>query len=196
MVDEKKDGAGKALENATHAEKEKHPQIQDFPQNTQRGEDYHKLYLEARKNTDELLTRLKYMQADFENFKKRAAKEKMEFAEYANEALLTDLLPALDELDAAMAKIPEGDASKGIAMLRQNLMRTLKGYGLQEIQAKSGDAFDPDLHEAVGKEEAGEAGLESKISAIAQKGYMLKGNVLRYVKVKVFAVELKGEGHG
>ncbi|MFH1750609.1 MAG: nucleotide exchange factor GrpE [Candidatus Micrarchaeota archaeon] len=155
--------------------------------------DYHKLCLEANKDSEELLTRLKYMQADFENFKKRSSRERIEMAEMANEALLTDLLPILDGLDAAKSRMKEGEERKGIEMILQKLLAVLMEYGLQEIPAKANSDFDPKLQEAVGKDATGDAKLDGKVSATVQRGYLVKGKVLRYSKVNTYMLGTKGE---
>ncbi len=159
------------------------------PPNRQNEGDYHRLYLEARKNSDELLTRLKYMQADYENFKKRALKEKLEIIEIANESLLSDLLTVLDEMDAAISHLPKDAGMDGIGLVRQNMLKTLGEYGLQQMKVKAGDDFNPDACEAIGTENTADQKNEGKISLVAQRGYMLRGLVLRFAKVKVYMFE-------
>ncbi|MBI5224749.1 nucleotide exchange factor GrpE [Candidatus Micrarchaeota archaeon] len=152
-------------------------------------EDFQQLYLEQKKNAEEYLTRLKYMQADFENFKKRVAKEKMETIMIATEAVMEDVLPVLDEFEQAIVHFPEGDGKKGVEMIFANLSKSLKMHGLSQIPLKSGDLFDPDLHEAVGEEKTADEKLKGKVAKIVQKGYMLNGIVMRFAKVMVFTKE-------
>lgn len=153
--------------------------------------DYHAQYLEAKKDADEYLTRLKYMQADFENFKKRAAKEKIETIRFANEMLISDMLTILDALYSGLEKMQEGEEKKGMAMVLQNFSRILAENGLLEISAKEGFEFDPNFHECVVEENGKDPKLAGKIAKIIQKGYLLNGQVLRFAKVAVYAKQLE-----
>ncbi len=143
--------------------------------------------LQERKNCEELITRLKYLQADFENQKKRAAKEKLETVLYANEALISDLLSVADGLEAALHKMKEGEERKGIGMIYSNLLSILKGNGLKEIQAAENGAFDPEMHEAIGTDTPSDEKLEGRISKVLQKGFLLNGKVLRFAKVRAYS---------
>ncbi|MEK6843586.1 MAG: nucleotide exchange factor GrpE [Candidatus Micrarchaeota archaeon] len=156
---------------------------------TEDSKDLQKLYLEEKKNAEEYLTRLKYMQADFENFKKRVAKEKMETILIATEAVMEDVLPVLDEFETAIQHFPEGDGKKGIEMIFSNLIKSLKLHGLLEMPLKEGDLFDSDLHEATGEEKTLDEKMKGKIAKIIQRGYMLNGVVMRFAKVFVFTKE-------
>ncbi|MFH1443479.1 MAG: nucleotide exchange factor GrpE [Candidatus Micrarchaeota archaeon] len=171
-VEGEMDGEGKVLEN--------------LPE-TENNADYHKEYLEAKKACEEYLTRLKYMQADLENFRKRAAKEKMEIILQANEALLSDLLPTLDAMGDALQKMEEGEHRKGMQLIRSNLLLALKENGLQEIPLMEKEGFDHDCAEAVSKEKTDDLKLAGKVAKIIQKGYLLNGKVLRFAKVAVYA---------
>jgi molecular chaperone GrpE len=157
-------------------------------------EDYHRLFLDARKTADEYLTRLKYMQADFENYKKRVAKDKIETIRFANEALLLDLLPVIDELEIALEKMPQGEGKNGIRMVHSNLSKALLECGLLEIHVKEHSLFDASFHEAVLTEKTSDQGLDGKIAKIIQKGYLLNGDVIRYAKVSVYCREEKTQG--
>ncbi len=123
----------------------------------------------------ELETRIKYLQADFENYKKHIDKQRDISAKLACKNLIMDLLPFIDDMEAAVAKTKD----KGIENLLEKLMKILKSHGLEQI--KTGDAFDHYYHEAVMQTE----GEEGKIIEELQKGYMLNGIVIRHSKVKV-----------
>src|SRR5512136_1870943 len=98
--------------------------------------------LEAeRKRNEELLSRLKYLQADFENYRKRVSRETEAVVKLANEALVARLLPVLDDFDAALAHL-DGEESKGVRMVRDNMLQALRAAGLEEIPA-AGQKFDP-----------------------------------------------------
>lgn len=159
------------------------------PRDGTAGEDYHKLYLEAKKTSEELLTKLKYMQADYENFRKRMAKERIETIALANGALISDILPALGELEAALLSMKEGSERRGIEMTYKKLLSALKESGLFEIPSSNGEAFNPDLHEATDKDPTTDPKLDGKISRVIRKGYMLNGSVLNFANVAVFALQ-------
>ena len=89
---------------------------------------------ELRRENDELLTKLKYLQAEFENYRKRAERDAEVIMKFAQEGLLARLLPALDEMDAAVATL-KAEAGDGIRMVRDNLVKALGEVGLQEIPA-------------------------------------------------------------
>ncbi len=124
----------------------------------------------------ELEDRLLRLQAEFENFKKRNAKEQEMLADNSNAELLSKLLPVVDELELAV----EHSKDDGVKMVYMNLMSTLNKQGLEEMDTL-GKQFDPYYHDAL-KQEDGE---EGKILEIVQKGYLFKGKVLRHAKVIV-----------
>jgi molecular chaperone GrpE len=125
---------------------------------------------------EELEDRLLRLQAEFENFRKRNAKEQEMLAENSNAELLSKLLPVVDELGLAV----EHSKDDGVKMVYMNLMSTLGKQGLEEMDSL-GKQFDPYYHDAL-KQEVGE---EGKILEIVQKGYLFKGKVLRHAKVVV-----------
>src|SRR5439155_1689011 len=96
---------------------------------------------ELRRQNEELLTKLKYLQAEFENYRKRVDRDAATVVKFAHELLLSHLLPVVDEMDAAVAAL-DGEAGDGVRMVRDNLVKILQEVGLQEIPAK-GRVFDP-----------------------------------------------------
>lgn len=127
------------------------------------------------KRTEELLTRLKYLQAEFENYQKRASKEKQEIIATAQMGLLHSLLPVLDDLDKAVEVA--GKEGKGLSMVRTKLLKVLGESGLNEIPAMK-KKFDPFLHEAV--EYTNDESLEEgAIKEVVRKGYRCNMKVLR-----------------
>src|SRR2546428_4919517 len=97
---------------------------------------------ELHRQNEELLTKLKYLQAEVENYRKRVDRDAATVVKFAHELLLSRLLPVVDEMDAAVAAL-EGKAGEGVRMVRDNLGKVLQEVGLQEIPAK-GRGFDPD----------------------------------------------------
>jgi molecular chaperone GrpE len=127
--------------------------------------------------------------ADFENFKKRAARERTEAAQFANASLLQKLIPILDNFEMAQtaAQTAQGDKlaslQSGIAMIQQQLKSALLETGLEEIDA-SGKLFDPTLHEAVSQQETAEV-PEGHVVQQLRKGYKLRERLLRPATVIV-----------
>ena len=127
--------------------------------------------------------------ADFENFKKRAARERQEATRYAHESLLQKLIPMLDNFDMAMAaaqNAPGGSAQSlqtGINMIFQQLKSTLAEAGLEEIDATN-KPFDPNWHEAISQQETA-AVPEGQVLQQLRKGYKLRDRLLRPAGVVV-----------
>ncbi len=148
--------------------------------------------LEAeRKKNEELLNRLKYLQADFENYRKQVARESEVIVKLANEVLLARLLPVLDDFDAALVHL-DGEASKGVKMVQDNLWKALRAAGVEEIPAK-GQKFDPYVHDCV--QQVPDADQEDGVvREVVRKGYRLADRILR--PAQVIVVKNRGETHG
>lgn len=129
------------------------------------------------------------LNADFDNFKKRSARERTEAIRYANEGLLEKLIPVIDNFEMAMlaANNPQGnsaDALKtGVSMIATQLRSTLADAGLEEIDA-AGKPFDPNLHEAVSQQESNNV-PEGHVLQQLRKGFKLRDRLLRPATVVV-----------
>jgi molecular chaperone GrpE len=140
---------------------------------------------------DENWERLLRTTADFENFKKRAAREKTESAQYASASLLQKVLPVLDNFEMALAATKNAEApaggiaslQSGVQMIQQQLKNVLAEVGLEEIEA-AGQKFDPALHEAVSQQESAEV-PEDHVLQQLRKGYKFKERLLRPATVVV-----------
>lgn len=138
---------------------------------------------------DENWERLLRTTADFDNFKKRAAREKTESAQYATASLLQKLLPVLDNFEMALAAAQNAEGEKlvsfqsGVAMIQQQLKAVLAETGLEEIDA-AGKPFDPNFHEAISEQESGEV-AEGSVLQQMRKGYKFKERLLRPATVIV-----------
>ena len=138
---------------------------------------------------DENWDRLLRTTADFENFKKRAAREKQDAIKFANENLLQKLIPVLDNFDMALAATQsvQPDAAQslqaGVNMIHQQLKGVLTEAGLEEVDA-TGKAFDPNLHEAISQTETSET-AEGHVVQQLRKGYKLRDRLLRPASVTV-----------
>src|ERR1035438_7932692 len=132
---------------------------------------------------DENWDRLLRTTADFDNFKKRAAREKIESAQYASFSLIQMLLPVLDNFEMALtaAQTAHGDKlaslQSGVQMIQQQFKNALAETGLEEIDA-AGQPFDPNFHEAISQQESADAPDGSVLQQL-RKGYKLKDRLLR-----------------
>lgn len=129
--------------------------------------------------------RILRLQADFENFRRRTAKEKEELAAVITQNLLTDLLPLLDNFERAMA-VEQSDVEafqKGVEMIFTQLREVMEKHGLENIEAE-GAAFDPNVHQAVMRVENPDV-EDGTITQVLQKGYQAKGRVIRPAMVQV-----------
>lgn len=140
---------------------------------------------EMKKIAGERLAQLKYMQADFDNYRKHFEKEKLAIITLANEELMASMLPVLDAFDGAL----KSRKDEGLEMLQKKLLSVLEKHGLVAMEV-AGKRFDHALHEALSGEEGKEDGM---ILEEYQKGYMLNGKVLRTAKVKI---STKGDVNG
>jgi molecular chaperone GrpE len=133
----------------------------------------------------DLQDRLLRRQAEFENFRRRTERDRSDFLQYAGMEIVRDILPILDDFERAL-KIESSDADyrKGVELIYQRLLETLKKIGLEPIEATIGQEFDPNLHQAVVREETGEA-PDNTITDEFQRGYNFKGKLLRPAMVKV-----------
>jgi molecular chaperone GrpE len=137
----------------------------------------------------EYLEQLQRSQAEFANYKKRVERERDEFVSLANAALISRLLPILDDCERALHTVPDNLQGltwvEGIFLIERRLRITLEQEGLAEIEA-AGKKFDPELHHAAVREETTEYEEDAIISEL-QKGYKLNDKVLRPSMVRVAA---------
>jgi molecular chaperone GrpE len=128
------------------------------------------------------------LSADFDNYRKRTLKEKMDLVKTAGENTLVDILPVMDDFDRAMESINNAkdlDAVKtGMKLIHNKFSEFLKSKGVAEIDSLH-NSFDTEFHEAVTKIPAENKKLKGKVVDVIQKGYMLHEKVLRYAKVVV-----------
>jgi molecular chaperone GrpE len=133
--------------------------------------------------------RLLRVTADFENYKKRAARERQDAVKFANEGLMQKLIPVLDNFESALNAVQSsgGDSAQslltGVGMIHQQLKSVLTEAGLEEVEAH-GKAFDPNLHEAVSQAESDEH-PEGHVMQQLRRGYRLRERLLRPATVIV-----------
>jgi len=138
---------------------------------------------------DDSWERLVRTTADFDNFKKRAARERQDAARFANESLIQKLIPVVDNFEMALGVVqPKSENSlqslqSGIAMIQQQLKAVLAEAGVEEVDA-TGKPFDPNFHEAVSEQESAEF-AEGHVLQQLRKGYKLRERLLRPATVVV-----------
>ncbi|MGV6844527.1 MAG: nucleotide exchange factor GrpE [Lutibacter sp.] len=126
--------------------------------------------------------------AEFENYKRRTAKERIELFKTANEELMTVLLPILDDFNRGLAEIKKTDDSellKGMELINNKLNSTLSQKGLAIIDVKPEDVFDAEIHEAITQIPAPSEEMKGKIIDVIEQGYKLGDKIIRYPKVVV-----------
>jgi len=142
---------------------------------------------ELTKQAEENMQRYLRVQADFDNFRRRTAKEREELAQYASMKLITNLLPVVDNFERAIAASAENSnyesLAKGVDMIFRQLEQTLSQEGLTAMTTV-GEMFNPEFHQAIMQVES-EEHEEGIIVEEVQKGYVLKEKVLRPAMVKV-----------
>jgi molecular chaperone GrpE len=126
--------------------------------------------------------------AEFENFKRRTAKERMELFKTAGEGVLKDMLPVLDDFDRAMIdinKFEDEQLTIGVKLISGKLRTTLLSKGLEEFDVRAGDIFDADVHEAITQIPAPSDDMKGKIVDVIEKGYKLGDKIIRFPKVVI-----------
>jgi len=133
---------------------------------------------EEKERAEKYLASWQRSQADLANYRQRAGQEKKETIEFANSALISSLLPVIDDLERAIASVPaeleQSGWTQGIMLIYNKLKSTLRSQGLTEIEAR-GERFDPRLHEAVMQQE----GEEGVVVDETQTGYKFRDRVMR-----------------
>lgn len=128
------------------------------------------------------------LQAEFDNYRKRTLKERMELLKTAGESLLISILPVIDDFDRAVQTLDsveqDSHLKDGVMLIYSKFQEFLKQNGVKEIEAKE-QKFDTDLHEAITKIPAPTKELKGKIVDVVQKGYYLNDKVIRFSKVVI-----------
>ncbi|MGG8494918.1 nucleotide exchange factor GrpE [Tenacibaculum sp. TC6] len=145
---------------------------------------------EEKPSTEDLLQveKDKYLRlfAEFENYKKRTMKERIELFKTASQELMTALLPIMDDFDRGLAEIKKSEDTellKGMELINTKFKNILVQKGLTEIDVKAGDDFDSEIHDAITQIPAPSDDLKGKIIDCVEKGYKLGDKIIRYPKV-------------
>ena len=147
---------------------------------------------EVKPTSEELiqLEKDKYLRlfAEFENYKKRTSKERIELFKTASQELMTSLLPIMDDFDRGLTeikKVKDKELLKGMQLINDKFKNTLTQKGLTEIEVNKGDVFDAEIHEAITQIPAPSDKLKGKVIDAVEKGYKLVDKIIRYPKVVI-----------
>ena len=147
---------------------------------------------EVKPTSEELIQieKDKYLRlfAEFENYKKRTSKERIELFKTASQELMTSLLPIMDDFDRGLTeikKVKDKELLKGMQLINDKFKNTLTQKGLTEIEVNKGDVFDAEIHEAITKIPAPSDKLKGKVIDAVEKGYKLGEKIIRYPKVVI-----------
>lgn len=132
---------------------------------------------------EELKEKYIRLYSEYENYRKRTAKEKIELIQTAGERVIKELLPALDDFERA-ANDKNSEIPEGIQLIINKMMNSLKNLGLKELEAKE-KPFDPDFHDCITQFDAPSEDLKGKVIDVVEKGYTLNDKVIRFAKVVV-----------
>lgn len=163
-------------ENIEETPTEEVPAIEDVPELTEAEKLQAELY--------ELKDKYLRLYSDFDNFRKRTAKEKLEMIQSASERVIVDVLPVIDDMERATANAQEGEISEGISLIFSKLSNILVTKGLKPMDAK-GIVFNADIHEAITQFPAPTEEDKGKVFDVVEKGYYLNEKVIRFAKVVV-----------
>lgn len=126
--------------------------------------------------------------AEFENYKKRTSKERMELFKTAGQEVIVSLLPVIDDFDRAIKELAKSDDKemlKGVELINNKFRETLKNKGLLEVAVKQGDDFDAEKHDAITQIPAPNKKLKGKVVDVIEKGFALGDKIIRHPKVVV-----------
>jgi molecular chaperone GrpE len=164
------------------AEKESNQET-ETAENIEEPDELTKAQTEAAELKDKYLR----LYSEFDNYRRRTSKEKAELIKTANEDLLTDLLPILDDFQRGRKSIETSSdieaLKEGIDLIYNKLLKTLEAKGLKAMDSPFGKEFDSELQEAITQVQAPEEGLKGKVIDEIEKGYYLNEKVIRFAKV-------------
>ena len=162
----------------------------DLKDNDIKQEEINEISVEEQLQKDVVQEKDKFLRlfAEFENYKKRTSRERIELFRTANEDLMTALLPILDDFDrglAEMKKTKDKELLKGMELIKNKLQNSLTQKGLSFMKVEQGEVFDAELHEAITQIPAPSDDLKGKIIDVIEQGYKLGDKVIRYPKVVI-----------
>ena len=174
----------------SNKENTKEEEIKDVEQESQVEQNQEEVKKEL--TSDELIQQEKdkYLRlfAEFENYKKRTSRERIELFKTASQELMTSLLPIMDDFDRGLTeikKVKDKELLKGMQLINDKFKNTLTQKGLTEIEVNKGDVFDAEIHEAITQIPAPSDKLKGKVIDAVEKGYKLGDKIIRYPKVVI-----------
>ena len=174
----------------SNKENKKEEEIKDVEQESQVEQNQEEVKKEL--TPEELIQQEKdkYLRlfAEFENYKKRTSRERIELFKTASQELMTSLLPIMDDFDRGLTeikKVKDKELLKGMQLINDKFKNTLTLKGLTEIEVKKGDVFDAEIHEAITQIPAPSDKLKGKVIDAVEKGYKLGDKIIRYPKVVI-----------
>lgn len=141
---------------------------------------------QLQKNLDQEKDKFLRLFAEFENYKKRTAKERYDQLKTANQDVIQSLLPVLDDFERAIAeisKVDDGPILEGVTLINDKLVNTLSSKGLEIVEVRAGDVFNADFAEAITQIPSPD--LKGKIVDVIEKGYKLGDKIIRFPKVVI-----------
>lgn len=126
--------------------------------------------------------------AEFENYKRRTSKERMDLFKTAGQEVMVALLPILDDFERALkelSKSEDREMFKGVELISNKFKETLKNKGLEQVEVKAGDIFDAEVHDAITQIPAPDKKMKGKIIDVVEKGFKLGDRIIRHPKVVV-----------
>ena len=165
---------------------------EDIKEEGQPVEETQEIQQEVEQPTAEELIQLekdKFLRlfSEFENYKKRTSKERLDLFKTANQELMKVVLPVLDDFERALTHIEEDQEAeelrKGVLLIYQKLIKTLEQKGLEKIEIEKGETFDSEIHEAITQIPAPAKKLKGKIIEVIEQGYKLGDKIIRFPKV-------------
>lgn len=170
--------------------KQEDPSVNDSPkkETEDKAPKEEKLSKEEQLSKDLKVQKEKYMRlfAEFENYKRRTGKERLELFKTASQEVMQVMLPVLDDFDRALKEIKKSEDDsliEGVELINNKLRETLKSKGLEPMAVTAGDDFDADIHEAITQIPAPDKSMKGKIVDVVEKGYTLGDKIIRFPKV-------------
>jgi len=187
-IEEVKEKAGQEPKESVSENQEEEKKDNKKEDKKSKKDKTHEQIEKLEKEVAEIKDKHLRLQAEFDNFRKRTLKEKMDLLKSGGETVLTSILPVIDDLERALAAFgeveDENPFKQGIILIYNKFQDFLKQNGIKEIDAK-GKEFDTDLHEAITKIPAPAEELKGKIVDVVQRGYLLNDKVIRFAKVVI-----------
>ena len=192
MKEESIEGAGSPNQTDNNSEEgveNTQPEVSELkeePKETTEDEqsEVEKLAIELSEAKDKYLR----LYSEFENFRRRTAKERLDLIGSASADLMTDLLPVLDDFERARGANESSNSNverEGMNLIYQKLLKELKNKGLKPMEDLEGKSFDAEIHEAISQIPAPKKKLKNRIVHVVEKGYYLNDKVIRYAKVVI-----------